>query len=691
MATEYIVTVKTSDKHPSLSPYFIDYFIQLHGNGKDTEWVELKTPLFHGSYFKPGGEGTWTIKTGDVGIPDYFKLKKTKPCRDWFCELVTIKQTNSVDTRQAWSRTYPVYSIINKKEFSVFSNISRLPQDAGETKSVRSTQLNNIKDIVRWNANEVASKGQLRWIDAESYFHLPLDLQKSHYRLIDFAEFGIEGVVPTSIDKLFSFAIGIDELNDYHKIHYFLDKEGATQSADFLTGWDSDQGMGQQMLTSATSFLFKECKEIPDYFNVTDEDLKGHFPEGATIESEIAAGKLFISDFSSYYADDKNLVYTTLENGEPCQVAPAICLFYINASLGFVPIAIQLKPNEKEYLFTADGSLAWLLAKMYYRNASSSIFEWIVHYVMTHATIEAFQVGIFRTLSQAHPMYKLLRPHVRTVAAMGALARAALIPNTSLFASGVSIDATSMLKANFKTYNIQDLNIPEVFKKNGVHPEKIPKYYYGQYTLKIWKIVENHVTNFVNLYYKSDQDVIEDTEIQAFAHEMAHEAFGYDDGNFRGMPEKIETRDTLIEICTIIIATSSAQHSAVNFAQYETYKFAPNSPAIMRLPCPKNTDKVDLKRIIESLPSVKQIAFVVGISFALSKYSRVEVYLDDESRPKEDRHGEVWFYEKEERELIDMYQEELKKFEKEIELINSKIIVEYTYMKPSQVPQSIAI
>ena len=40
--------------------------------------------------------------------------------------------------------------------------------------------------------------------------------------------------------------------------------------------------------------------------------------------------------------------------------------------------------------------------------------------------------------------------------------------------------------------------------------------------------------------------MIEDTEIQSFAHEMAHEAFGWEDGNFRGMPEKIETKETLV-------------------------------------------------------------------------------------------------------------------------------------------------
>jgi len=693
--TEYEVIVKTSDKHPHLSPTFVDFFIQLHGDNKDTEWVELKTPtmeaILHGSRFKPGKEGKWVIKTQDVGIPDYFKLKKTKECKEWFCELVTISQSNATDTNEAWSRVYPVYSIIST-EFAVFSHISRIPQNEGETKLVRGSQLDKVKEIIRWEKkDEVAAKGQLRYISAgDNYFDLPLDLQKSHIRLIDFAEFGLEGFVPTGIKKLFAFLTKVDELSDYHKIHKFLDKNGAQQTNHFLVGWDTDQGMGQQMLTSAASFMFKECKEIPDHFKVTDEDVK-ELLGGETIDSQIAAGKLFISDFSSYYSEDKELIYTKLENGDPCKVAPATCLFHVNPTLGFVPIAIQLKPNDRDYLFTSDGSLKWLLAKMYYRNASFSIYEWIIHYSMTHATIEAFQVGIFRNLSQAHPMYKLLRPHVRTVAAMGALARKTLIPSSSLMASGVSVDATSMILEYFKTYNIENLNMPKVFERNGVHPDKIPNFYYGQYTLKIWKIVEDHVTDFVNLYYNSDQDVLDDVEIQNFAHEMAHEAFGWEDGNFRGMPEKIETKQKLIEIFTIVIATSSAQHSAVNFAQYETYKFAPNCPTIMRMDCPKNTEEVDLQRVLDSLPSIRQAAFGVGFVYTLSRYSRVEVYLNDESRPEEDRHGEVWFYGEEENKLIDKYQEQLKKLDKEIELMNSKITVEYLYMEPSRVPKSIAI
>ena len=46
--------------------------------------------------------------------------------------------------------------------------------------------------------------------------------------------------------------------------------------------------MGQQMLTSAASFMFKECKEIPDHIKVTDEDVKDLLG-GETIDSQISA------------------------------------------------------------------------------------------------------------------------------------------------------------------------------------------------------------------------------------------------------------------------------------------------------------------------------------------------------------------------------------------------------------------
>ena len=96
--------------------------------------------------------------------------------------------------------------------------------------------------------------------------------------------------------------------------------------------------------------------------------------------------KLFISDLSQVYGDGNQLEFVplndkkkykqckTLKKSEACEVSPAVCLMYVNSEDKFKPLAIQLKPGEKEYLFTADGSNSWHLAKMYYNNAAHGIY-----------------------------------------------------------------------------------------------------------------------------------------------------------------------------------------------------------------------------------------------------------------------------------------------------------------------------
>ena len=76
------------------------------------------------------------------------------------------------------------------------------------------------------------------------------------------------------------------------------------------------------------------------------------------------------------FSQNTGLVNYPRADGKPAEVPHAVCLYYINEEDNFVPICIQLKPNDRSYLHTADkDSLDWLLAKMWIRNCMAAIHE----------------------------------------------------------------------------------------------------------------------------------------------------------------------------------------------------------------------------------------------------------------------------------------------------------------------------
>ena len=88
------------------------------------------------------------------------------------------------------------------------------------------------------------------------------------------------------------------------------------------------------------------------------------------------AERLYLADFHEMFSQNTGLVNYPRADGKPAEVPHAVCLYYINEEDNFVPICIQLKPNDRSYLHTADKeSLDWLLAKMWIRNCMASVHE----------------------------------------------------------------------------------------------------------------------------------------------------------------------------------------------------------------------------------------------------------------------------------------------------------------------------
>ena len=239
-------------------------------------------------------------------------------------------------------------------------------------------------------------------------------------------------------------------------------------------------------------------------------------------------------------------------------------------------------------------------------------------------------MGTVRNLPDAHPIYKLLRPHFRYTMAINVRARASLLNDGGIIDKIFAIGGEGrqeLMRRGGTSYNIHWTNIKHNTKERGVDdPKTLPGYYYRDDGLKLWNAMESYVGDIVNNFYNDNADVKDDSELQKWANDIHTNGFpgyfGAEDGH--GFPEQIDSKETLIELCTLIMFTGSVQHSAVNFGQYDFYGFVPNAPTGMRRP-PPMTKGADNQDILDSLPGKLTSFLAISVSKNLSQFSQDEV------------------------------------------------------------------
>ena len=137
-------------------------------------------------------------------------------------------------------------------------------------------------------------------------------------------------------------------------------------------------------------------------------------------------------------------------------------------------------------------------------------------------------------------------------------------------------------------------------------------------------------------------------------------------------------------------------HCAVNFLQLEYNCFGPNVPGMLRGKIPKEDDrgKIDMPRILESLPDLKPCLAQAGVAYSLTQFSEDEVYL------LPDEKAEVFpprwlFTEENARGALDKFISNLKEIESHIDARNESLVNEgkipYEVLRPSKIPYGIAI
>ena len=250
------------------------------------------------------------------------------------------------------------------------------------------------------------------------------------------------------------------------------------------------------------------------------------------------------------------------------------------------------------------------------------------HYIACHATMEAYSVATMRNIPDAHPLFRLLVPHFRYTIGINKAARKVLINKGGIIDQAFSIGGKGkelLFQRACKVFDVRGADVKANVKKRGVDdPDLLPNYYYRDDGILIWDAIECYVRDIISIYYKSDNDVKEDLEVQKWANDTHLLGFPGHNGApvGHGFPDKMESRDDLIYYCTLIMFTGSAQHAAVNFGQFDIAGFVPNSPYALRKKPPSEKGKATYEDI---LATVFTAGLSIGIVYALAQYSPDEV------------------------------------------------------------------
>jgi arachidonate 5-lipoxygenase len=249
--------------------------------------------------------------------------------------------------------------------------------------------------------------------------------------------------------------------------------------------------------------------------------------------------------------------------------------------------------------------------------------------------MEAYSMATMRNLPDSHPIHKLLRPHFRYTMAINTRARKTLINRGGILDQVFAVGGKGMVEF-FKRvsceFSVDWTNIRKNSKERGVDdPEQLPKFYYRDDGLRVFEAIEDYVRDVVDEFYKSDKMVEDDKELKEWVDDIYTNAFPGEETGFsgtqgHGFPKEITTKEELVERCTVIIFTGSAQHSSINFGQYGIYGYVPSAPLTTRRE-PPTKKGTTYEVLMEILPNKKDSLITLAITKLLSQYSDDEVSL----------------------------------------------------------------
>jgi|GEM_PF-1521418 len=385
--------------------------------------------------------------------------------------------------------------------------------------------------------------------------------------------------------------------------------------------WQSDGHFAEQFVAGAHPDVIRLCNDLPTCF--PSEEVEGVFAGALTLEEAIAKEQVYIADYRFL-------------TGLTERIPPAVVLFHQQPGVeGLRPIAIQLDTEGQGVVFTPDDSPTdWLAAKMWARLADTNVCGMGAHLLFSHQVMASFHTAVQRNIPEQHPVYQILLPHLRNVIAAAMVGHDVLLAEGGFFHKITAMGDCSheLGRLTWKHGSLkQKLDMPYDLEQRGVSDTKeLPYYPYRDDGLLIWQAIEAFVREALEVHYKEDEDVLQDTYLQNFMHEAVHVGLPGCD-----LDEHIPSFEALVKLVAGLIFASSAGHAVINSQMFKQMAFVPNSPWRLDGDFPRQRG-VQHKEIISWLPERLTLERTVDMMAILGLREVPGFFTTDESVLGED-------------------------------------------------------
>ncbi len=409
---------------------------------------------------------------------------------------------------------------------------------------------------------------------------------------------------------------------------------------------------------------------------------------GDTLADALAEGRLFMLDYA---------VLATLQAGSWGGLAKyawqPLALFAVPpGGSSLVPVAIQCGQDPEEWpIFTPSVAQAdlwgWEMAKLIVQVADGNYHELVAHLGRTHLVIEGVAMATHRHLATVHPVWALLVPHFEGTLFINEAAAVSLIapdgPIDHIFAGTIHSTQELAVAARLD-FDFTAKMLPHDLAARGVGPgSTLADFPYRDDGLLVWEAIHGWVRGYIGLYYASDADVLADTELAAWAACVSGEA------KVKGFGP-IESIAALVDACTMILFTASAQHAAVNFPQKDIMAFAPAVTGAGWQSAPASQGGQDKAGWLAMMPPM---------ALALEQLNVLELLGSLHYRALGDYRSTNWPYAPwfadpkvtAPEGPLPVFQAQLKSIDARIDARNAERLRPYPYLQPSLIPTSINI